>query len=290
MCTWGQLPGCLSSVLFAISQYSLDDTFDRKEKSFLRWGVLLLNLPGTVKSKLVRLREQQEQGCSWHRQSLCWPSWCRPSASESQNGLGWKGHHSVFHPPESPGPSWQGCSQPPSSPSLYWDWGLPWLVWRTLHVVLLSFMWLSRASSLSRFPWMSPCPSGTPAASLGLVSSANLLLLHLISLSMSLMKVINTTGPSLRDTTHSWFPPGHGAVWAEQGAGHHDSPREGESMDWIQGQSKRKSCRQAQLQRDRSGRGWVLKAKELLISNFWQLFRQNFLRECYLWELMSGAV
>lgn len=90
-CTWGQELGCLSSLLFAISQYSLEDTFNRKVKSFLRWGVLLLKLPGTVKSKLVRLREQQEQGCSRHRQSPCCPSWCRPTTSESQNALDWRG-------------------------------------------------------------------------------------------------------------------------------------------------------------------------------------------------------
>lgn len=37
-------------------------------------------------------------------------------------------------------------------------------------------------------------------------------------------------------------------LWAEPGVGHHNSPRQGEGEDQIQGQSRRKGCRQAQLQ------------------------------------------
>lgn len=94
------MPGCLSSVLSAISQYSFEDTFNRKEKSFLRCGVCLLNLPGTVQSKLVRLREHQESpGPLWlgFSQPLLPPAWVNPggraagrhSCREHHSGRGW---------------------------------------------------------------------------------------------------------------------------------------------------------------------------------------------------------
>ena len=51
--------------------------------------------------------------------------------------------------------------------------------------------------SLSGSLWMPSCPSGVLTASLSLVSSANLLRVHLIPLSMSLMKKLNSTGPNM---------------------------------------------------------------------------------------------
>ncbi|KAK4822069.1 hypothetical protein QYF61_009330 [Mycteria americana] len=76
----------------------------------------------------------------------------------------------------------------PSSPSLC----------RTLHLPLLDLMRFTQAhfSSLSRSLWMTSRPSAVSTAPLSLVSSANLLRVHSISLSMSLMRILNRTGPS----------------------------------------------------------------------------------------------
>ena len=59
-------------------------------------------------------------------------------------------------------------------------------------------------SSLSRSLWMASHPSGVLTAPHSLVSSANVLRVHSIPLSMSLMKILNSTSPStdpLSDTT-----------------------------------------------------------------------------------------
>ncbi|KAK4814241.1 LOW QUALITY PROTEIN: hypothetical protein QYF61_012737 [Mycteria americana] len=68
----------------------------------------------------------------------------------------------------------------------------------TLHLALLNLMRFTQAhfSSLSRSLWMTSHPSGVSTAPHSLVSSANLLRVHSISLSMSLMKILNSTGPS----------------------------------------------------------------------------------------------
>ncbi|KAK4813629.1 hypothetical protein QYF61_014389, partial [Mycteria americana] len=70
---------------------------------------------------------------------------------------------------------------------------------RTLHLALLNLMRFTQAhfSSLSRSLWMTSRPSDLSTAPLSLVSSANLLSVHLISLSMSLMKTLNSTGPTI---------------------------------------------------------------------------------------------
>ncbi|KAK4810857.1 hypothetical protein QYF61_008829 [Mycteria americana] len=83
-------------------------------------------------------------------------------------------------------------------PSLYWNRGLPQPRCRTLHLALLNLMRFTQAhfSSLPRSLWMTSRPSGVSTAPLSLVSSANLLRVHSISLSMSLMKILNSTGPS----------------------------------------------------------------------------------------------
>ncbi|KAK4810863.1 hypothetical protein QYF61_008835 [Mycteria americana] len=84
-------------------------------------------------------------------------------------------------------------------PSLYWNRGLPQPRCRTLHLALLNLMRFTQAhfSSLPRSLWMTSRPSGVSTAPLSLVSSANLLRVHSISLSMSLMKILNSTGPTV---------------------------------------------------------------------------------------------
>jgi len=69
---------------------------------------------------------------------------------------------------------------------------------RTLHWALPNFMRLAWAhfSSLSRSLWMASLPSSVSTAPLSLVSSANLLRVHSIPLSVSPTKMLNNTGPS----------------------------------------------------------------------------------------------
>ncbi|KAK4827087.1 LOW QUALITY PROTEIN: hypothetical protein QYF61_014189 [Mycteria americana] len=70
---------------------------------------------------------------------------------------------------------------------------------RTLHLALLNLMRFTQAhfSSLSRSLWMVSHPSDVSTAPLSLMSSANLLRVHSIPLSMSLMKILNSTGPTI---------------------------------------------------------------------------------------------
>ncbi|KAK4826465.1 hypothetical protein QYF61_009192, partial [Mycteria americana] len=86
-----------------------------------------------------------------------------------------------------------------SSPSLDRNQELPQPRCRTLHLALLNLLRFTQAhfSSLPRSLWMTSHPSGMSTAPLSLVSSANLLKVHLISLSMSLMKILNSTGPTV---------------------------------------------------------------------------------------------
>jgi len=74
----------------------------------------------------------------------------------------------------------------------------PTQVWDlVLGLVLFNLTRFTQAHflSLSRSLWMASHPSGTLTAPLSLVSSGNLLRVHSISLSMPLMKILNSTGP-----------------------------------------------------------------------------------------------
>ena len=84
------------------------------------------------------------------------------------------------------------------APSLYWYLGLPWPMCRTLHLILLNLMRFTQAHflSLSKSLWMVFQPSSLLTAPLSLMSSANLLKVHSIPLSMSRMKILTSTGPS----------------------------------------------------------------------------------------------
>ena len=69
---------------------------------------------------------------------------------------------------------------------------------KTLHLDLLNLMrftWVY-CLSLSRYFWMASPPSGMSTAPHRLVSSANLKRVHLIQLSMPLMKILKRTSPS----------------------------------------------------------------------------------------------
>ncbi|KAK4811770.1 LOW QUALITY PROTEIN: hypothetical protein QYF61_005338 [Mycteria americana] len=85
-----------------------------------------------------------------------------------------------------------------SSPSLYPRLGLPRLRCMTLPLALLNFMSFARAhlSSLSRSLWMASLPSRVSTTPLSLVSSANLLRVPSVPLSMSPTKMLNNTGAS----------------------------------------------------------------------------------------------
>jgi len=61
---------------------------------------------------------------------------------------------------------------------------------------LMRFTW-AHFSSLSRSLWMAFHPSGVSTAPFSLVSSANLLRVHSLLLSMSLMKLLNSTRPNM---------------------------------------------------------------------------------------------
>ena len=105
---------------------------------------------------------------------------------------------SNFSPTSAPKYS-SGLLSIPSHPRLYWYQGLPQPGCRTLHLALLNlrrFTW-AHLSSLSRSLWIASHPSGMSTTPLILVSSAKLLGVHLTPLSMmSLMKILNSTGPN----------------------------------------------------------------------------------------------
>jgi len=70
---------------------------------------------------------------------------------------------------------------------------------RTLHLALMDLMRVTQAHFLSlyRSIWMVSHPSGMSTALLSLVLSAKLLREHLIPLSVSLMKILNSTCPNV---------------------------------------------------------------------------------------------
>ncbi|KAK4818403.1 hypothetical protein QYF61_012324 [Mycteria americana] len=105
----------------------------------------------------------------------------------------------ALQPPVPPSPSWQGCSQSLHPPACIDTGGFPQARCRTLHLALLNLMRFTRAhfSSLSRSLWMASCPSGMSTVPLSLVLSANLLRVHSIPLPMSLMKILNSIGPTI---------------------------------------------------------------------------------------------
>ena len=95
-----------------------------------------------------------------------------------------------LHSPVLPSPSLQGCSQSLHPPAFIDTRDCP----DHLHLALLNFIRFTWAHflSLSRSLWMASHPSGMSNALLSFVSSANLLRVHLIPLSMSLMKILNS--------------------------------------------------------------------------------------------------
>jgi len=88
---------------------------------------------------------------------------------------------------------------------LYLCLGLPQPARRTLHLALVNFMrqaW-SHLSSLSRFLWIASHPSNVSIEPLSLVSSANLLRVHSIPLSMSPTKVLAPVPVLIPEECHS---------------------------------------------------------------------------------------
>ena len=87
-----------------------------------------------------------------------------------------------------------------SLPSLYLCLGLPLPKCRTLHLALLNFMRVTWAqlSRLSRSLWIASLLSYVPVTPLKLVSSANLMRVHSIPLSMSSTKKLNNTSSGTR--------------------------------------------------------------------------------------------
>ena len=85
-----------------------------------------------------------------------------------------------------------------SLPSLSLCSGLPRPMGRTLHLALLNFTRFTRAHllRLSRSLWMASLPSSVSTIPHSLVSLANLLRVHSISLSMSPTKMLNSASPS----------------------------------------------------------------------------------------------
>jgi len=86
----------------------------------------------------------------------------------------------------------------PFLPSLYLCLQLTQPMGRSVHLALLNFMRFAWAhlSSLSRSLWMASCSLGVLIAPLSLVSSANLLRVHSIPLSISPTKMLNSAGPN----------------------------------------------------------------------------------------------
>ena len=104
-----------------------------------------------------------------------------------------------------------------SSLSLYKYQGLLLPKCNALHLALLNlirFIW-AHFSSLSRSLWMTFLPSSVSTAVLSSVSSANLLRVHVIPLSMTLIKMLKSIGPKtspLRDITCDWPPLRHRTI------------------------------------------------------------------------------
>jgi len=97
----------------------------------------------------------------------------------------------------------QGCSQWVLLPVSYW--GLPQPKCNTLHLTLLNLIMFMRPhfSSLFRSLWMTARPSLKEGHLFIVMASANLLRVHLIPLSMSLIKMLNSTDFK----TDSWGMP-----------------------------------------------------------------------------------
>ena len=104
----------------------------------------------------------------------------------------------IFHPPVHPSPSLQGCSQPLHSPVCTDTGDYPRPGTGTWHLTLFNFTSFTRAhfSHPSMSFQTAPLPSSIPTVLLSLVSSANLLRVHSILLSMSLLKIVNSIDPS----------------------------------------------------------------------------------------------
>jgi len=90
------------------------------------------------------------------------------------------------------------------------DLGLPWSKWKSLHLVMLKFIRLTGAhfSSETRLLGMAPLLFMLSAAPLSLVSSANLLRLHSITLFWRYWRALVPRQTS-EDTTHDQPPLGH---------------------------------------------------------------------------------
>jgi len=122
-------------------------------------------------------------------------------------GYGWSsglrvhivGSCPAFHPPVLPSPSRQGCSQSLHPPACIDTGGCPNSGAGPLHLTLLNLMRFTWAhfSRLSRSLWMASHLSGVSTAPLSLVSSADLLRVHSVPLSRSLMKTLSSTHPSM---------------------------------------------------------------------------------------------
>ena len=86
---------------------------------------------------------------------------------------------------------------PVSSPNLFTYLGSSWHNCNILYLALLSLIWFIWAhfSNFSRSLWVTSLPSIVSVAPLYLVSSANLLRVHSIPLSQSLIKMSKNTSP-----------------------------------------------------------------------------------------------
>ena len=129
--------------------------------------------------------------CSWCSRGCSWPSRLKAHTT---------GSCSAFCP--------QGLSRKSTgllsmgtSLRLYTHLGLPQSKCIPLHWLnLIMFPW-AHSSNLSRFLEIISLPSIISTVPLSSVSSANLLRVHLIPLSMSLIKMLKSTGPR-------WTPAG----------------------------------------------------------------------------------
>jgi len=101
-----------------------------------------------------------------------------------------------------------------SSPGPYICLGLPWPRCNSLYFALsylIRFL-LAHFSNLSRSLWMTSLPSVVSTALLTLVSSANLLRLHLIPHSVSLIKRLKSTNSK----TDPWGTPLVSSLYVER--------------------------------------------------------------------------
>ena len=138
--------------------------------------------------------------CSSHA-SLCSPGYDRLTGLQAHI----TSSHPISHPPLSSSPAPQGSSHPIHPPVCIdtghcpsagagpctWPW---WTSWG-LHGPTPHACWDP--------PWIVSLCSRVSTTPLGLVSSTNLLRVHSIPLSMSLMKILNSTGPGM-DTAISF--------------------------------------------------------------------------------------